>query len=369
MRCEASGPWDADIMFVGEAPGKQEEEEGIPLIGKAGELFDDTLIKVGLKREEVFATNLLMDRPPNNDFTLRCVKKAEANEKYKELLPFLEKDCDWFKWPATYTWDKVHSAGYLDPDFLFELARLYREITVVKPNLVVAMGNPALWALTGHMGITKLRGAITEATLIPRLKVLPTFHPAHILRNWQERPSMYLDFRKAKSEKRFPDVRRPERFIWIEPTIADLWEFWEKYLKTCRLLSVDVETKGKTITCIGFGADKSHALVIPFMDERQPDYNYWRTPEEEAQALKFVQFVLKSDREKVGQNISYDIMMIWLEFGVGIYNIVRDTMLSQHAIQPESKKSLGVLGGWYTDEPAWKIMRERKRDEVEKRED
>jgi hypothetical protein len=173
-----------------------------------------------------------------------------------------------------------------------------------------------------------------------------------------------MDLDKARRESEFPEIRRPERQIWIEPTLEDLDAY---YCKITGTLAVDIETHGQEITCIGFGASESLALVIPFHDSRRKGRNYWPTLEAERKAWDFVGRVLGDPKiSKVFQNGLFDIAFLWRAVGIKVRGAEHDTMLLHHALLPESLKSLGYLGSLYTDEGAWKQMRVTttiKRDE------
>jgi hypothetical protein len=127
--------------------------------------------------------------------------------------------------------------------------------------VVVALGGIASWALLHDPRISKIRG--TTALSIWGHKVLPTYHPAAVLRQWEYRPVTLLDLMKAKRESAYPEVRRPRRLIYLEPTIADLWSFYHEHLASARAIAFDIETSGDQITCIGFAPRTDLALVVP----------------------------------------------------------------------------------------------------------
>jgi hypothetical protein len=241
------------------------------------------------------------------------------------------------------------------------------ELVEIDPNLVLAMGNTAMWALTGKTAISKLRGATTISThCASGFKVLPTYHPAAVLRQWDLRPIVVADCCKALYESTFPEIRRPYREIWIEPTIEDINEF----LISCAdapLLSVDIETSGRRITCIGFSPSPRLALVIPFVDPKRLGGNYWPTAEIECEVWEIIREVLeRPSPPKLFQNGLYDIGFLFRAYGIKVAGAAEDTMLLHHALQPESVKDLGFLGATYANESAWKVMRARK---TTKRED
>lgn len=289
---------------------------------------------------EVYRTNVFQIHPPRNKLEWFCGPKAEAIDGYPALI----------------------KSKYVRAEFQSELDRLGDELLEVDPNLVVALGNTALWALCGTTGVGKLRGATRLSThCVSGFKVLPTYHPSGVLRQWENRPPTLLDLMKAAREQHYPEIRRPAREVWIEPTLEDLEEFYERYIVGCRLLSVDIETAGNRITCIGFAVSTRLAIVIPFDDERSKNGSYWADAQTEIKAWGIVRRILKDPAiPKLFQNGMYDIAFIWRSVKMKVYGAVHDTMLEHHSLQPESLKGLGYLGSLYTDEGAWKADRKKK---------
>jgi uracil-DNA glycosylase len=129
-----SGPAPADIMLVGEAPGKEEDLTGEPFVGRAGRLLDAALVQSGLERSKVFITSVIKCRPPQN----RKPKKAEIDQ----CRPYLQA-----------------------------------QIEFLHPKIICLMGNTATQAVLGRQGVTTLRGQILQD------RFLVTYHPAAVLRN------------------------------------------------------------------------------------------------------------------------------------------------------------------------------------------
>ncbi len=230
MRCKPTGPSDAKIMLVGEAPGGEEERLGKPFVGSSGQELTNLLKEAGIDRAECYLTNVFMDRPKGNKFHYEwCRGKKEVSEEYLLIRDDLVKECPSFTWPNKYNWSSVAQGKYVMPAHLIELQRLREEIAQVKPNLIVALGGTPLWALLGTSGITKLRGAVAESSLCPGRKILPTFHPAYIQRNWADRLTLVADLMKAKDQMAFPEILRPERIVWIRPSLNDMEEFFERH--------------------------------------------------------------------------------------------------------------------------------------------
>lgn len=122
------------------------------------------------------------------------------------------------------------------------------------------------------------------------------------------------------------------------------------------------------MTCIGFAPSIEVAVVVPFWDKRKPGWNYWKSLEEEVEAMRLVAEICALPARKSGQNFLYDIQYLWAQYGIPVANFTDDTMLLHHSLQPESEKGLGFLGSVYTNETAWKSERPRGEHTI-KRED
>ena len=127
------------VMFIGEAPGEEEDLEGIPFVGKAGRLLTKILKSVDIKRKDIFITNMTKCRPPGN----RNPSKSEI----ETCLPYLET-----------------------------------QIALINPKIIVTLGNvPTQHLLETTQGITKLRGKWLD--WMGEIKIFPMFHPSYLLRN------------------------------------------------------------------------------------------------------------------------------------------------------------------------------------------
>lgn len=323
------------IVIVGEAWGREEEEAGgVPFVGSAGRILNGMLRQVGINRDECFLTNVFNLRPqPTNDIKNLCGPKAEGIPGYPAL----------------------QQGKYVNAKYGPELDRLFSEISREKPNLIIAFGATPAWALLRTSGIKLIRGAPALST--SGQKVLPTYHPAAVMRDWGLRPIVLADLFKAVREAEYPEIRRPKREIWVEPSIDDLEEFYRRYIESADIVSVDIENIGPVITCVGFAPSKDIALVIPFFNQDSPDHNYW-SHNEEPFAWAFVKKIL-TEKKCLFQNGTYDMNHLWRTMGIPTMHPVDDTMLLHHALQPELPKGLGFLGTIYTDEAQWKMMRDK----------
>jgi len=364
------------LVIVGEAWGSEEARIQQPLVGPSGiELLtqlDEAHIlsltgedKSYLRRywdtrdpncldaiwrlhtDEIHRTNVLNFHPHANKLDTVCGPKSLGVTGYPALI----------------------KSGYLDSRYEPELERLAQELICHNPNLILALGNTPLWALAGKTGVSKLRGTTLYSThTVTGFKILPTYHPAAVLRQWELRPTVIMDLMKAKRESAYAEIIRPNCEIWIEPNLNDIARFFTEYVQTCDLLSVDIETAGIRVTCIGFAPRPDLAIVIPFDDVRTTTGCYWPTAKHEQSAWKLIREVLEDDAiPKLFQNGVYDIGFLQRSYGILVKGAKEDTMLAHHARQPESLKGLGYLGSIYTDHGSWKHMRKKhetvKRDE------
>jgi len=339
----SSGKTTAKLAIIGEAFGESETRVGMPFVGYSGQELTRILQDAGIRRGDCFLSNVFPFRPSpsNNDIKLLCGPKKDCGPDYRHSA--------------------LAQGKYILPEFLPFLDRLRDELQLVRPNLVVALGGTACWALLGNSGITRARGVVAESTLIPELKVLPTFHPASVLRNWAQRPIVVADLMKAKIEMAFPEIRRIDRQLLINPTLLELQE-WFLDISSNSMLACDIETARGEITMISFASSATCGVVVPFV--RRDGSSYWPSTADELAAWRFAKMVLESDFPKIWQNGLYDLQYL-TRMGIRPKNCLHDTMLLHHSIYPELPKSLGFLGSIYCNESAWKDLRlakEEKKD-------
>ena len=158
-----AGDADADLMFVGEAPGAEEDRQGLPFVGRAGGLLNELLAGIGLSRGDVFVTNTLKCRPPGN----------------RDPQPIEIETCRPY---------------------------LLKQVELIEPKVIATLGNFATKLITNNQtGITRVRGKPQVHTLGERtVQVFPILHPAAILRNPGMRPTMEEDFAALRELLRAP---------------------------------------------------------------------------------------------------------------------------------------------------------------------
>jgi len=323
------------LAVVGEAWGQHEEEQGQPFVGPSGRLLNSFLSAAGISRHECLVSNVFNLRPkPSNDIMNLCGPKDEGIPGYPALIK------------GKYVHAKYHK----------EVLRLYDELRSAKPTLILALGATACWALLRQTGIKNLRGTPIQS---PFGKVFPTYHPAALMREYKLRPIFFADLHKARKELEFPEIRRPQRSIWIEPCLTDMARFEVEHINPSPNLSIDIETIGNQIKCIGFSPRPDISLVVPFFDTSKPDWNYWPSHATEVAAWEWVKRICALRKRVVGQNFLYDAHFLWRQYGIAVPSMTDDLMLCHHAHQIELPKDLGFLGSIYSSEQSWKLMRRK----------
>ncbi len=304
------------IMLIGEAPSDEEAALRRPFVGPSGRVLNGALRTANIERAELYITNVFDRQAPGNDVS------------------------GWMR----------------DPEIRAEaLARLTAEINEADPAVIVPLGGTALWALTGETAIMSYRGtaSITEVDGTAR-KIVPSLHPAAVIKQWKMLPVLIGDLSKAAAEAKIGRKLRHARMqLLIEPTVDDVEAFVYECL-AADLLSVDIETGWGMMTNIGFAPTRDRALNIPLIDTRKPSRSYWRTAALELRVWKALREILGSPVPKLMQNGIYDIQWLVDHYNMPVVNYRHDTRLMHHALFPELPKSLEFMAATYTNIGVWK---------------
>lgn len=329
------GKPDSPIMVVGEAWGEEEERTHVPFSGRSGQELNKMLGDAGLLRSDCFVTNVVNSRPPANSLT--------------HWIPDTK---------AAVTHDMVLLRGrYVKPIVVEGWESLKKEISLVKPKLIIALGNTALWALCGRTGIVKWRGSLLD---YEGIRVVPTYHPAAVLRMWEWRAIAVHDLARAKRElvQRTPE---PEWNFLLRPTYHQVIEVLSRLYSRALLfddyltLDFDIETTGGHIRCFAISWSRTEALCIPLITHESWG-GYW-TPEEEGSILwHFYRLTTHKNCGVRGQNLLYDFQYTWKHWHF-VPNLAQDCMLTHHVLWAGMPKSLlfqaSMYAEWFQN---WKDM-------------
>lgn len=315
------GPEDAKILFVGEAPGAEEEKEGRPFIGESGNILTTVLLRNGIQREQVRLANLCHYRPPANKFET-IFDTDQLKQGIQELYDYIRKH---------------------------------------RPTVIVPLGNWPTFFLTGKCklkkkkstleisGIMNQRGSILStqervhgANASP-IKCIPTIHPAAVLRDRVLYPTFDLDIRRAGEDSLYPDLRLPSRTLICNPQHDEL-EKWTLELLKADYLSVDIENvkNSSHLLCVGFAPSPQLGVCIAWKDH-------------DAYTRDCIDRLLSSPIPKVFHFGTHDTEILRLN-GLSVKEYFWDTQTAQHVMWPELPRSLSYITSVNTREPYYKDM-------------
>jgi len=291
-------------MLVGESPGGTELSEGIPFVGGAGMVLDTMLNRVGIRRSECFITNVCHVQPPKNEFK-------------------------WFT-----------GAGQMH--LIQGIMQLKKDIAEVQPNLIIALGSNPLKILTGKDGITAWRGSLLPGTLVKGTKVMGTYHPAAILRQWDYKCVAEFDLIRAKEESLTNIITYPERTLYLPTPVGTCitrreGTEWVDYhdpvpreplvmeMLEAESLAVDIEcTKDHNgtwrLSCVGFSDRPDRALVIAC---------------DGPSSMHAIRILCGGPNKKVLQNGMFDYTVLE-DNGIRLVNFDYDTMYAHHCLFAEA---------------------------------
>lgn len=325
-------PWKrVDVLFIGEAPGAQEDRDGKPFVGRSGRLLRSAVEQLGEGLRVAF-TNVTRCRPPMN-----------------KLSPMMARCC---------------------------APELYREMNERQPKVVVPLGNVPLAAVTeGHTGILAVCGSVMRCPT-PQFKgliVVPCVHPAYVLRADHELP------RFTEAIETACDVARGDRdvtqrggeYVTLE-TADDVETILTEYREARLLTAVDVET-GRLLSavpnghphllCLSFSNCEGEGVVVPW-DHADSPFRIGGPREKERPRVRkaLVDFLTDVRVPKTGQNLRFDRQHIYHEFKCGLDGVVADTMTTHMQIDDRRGThgldqltiNFGDMGPYYRELEAYK---------------
>jgi uracil-DNA glycosylase family 4 len=341
IRVPSRYPPGAKIMWIGEAPGAEEEKDGEFFVGTAGKLLRKCLMMSGINPDEVYFANLAKYRPPNN--------KIRA----------------WFD-----------NSGMPNDIVLMGLLELKAEIEQFRAgggNVIVASGNYPLWALTKkarwiktdtdegkqfvYSGIFDWRGSMIECTIpgLEDMKVIPTFHPSFINREGYKHHGTFLaDIERIKRESAFRELRLPQKELILNPEGSQRLECLDRVMADSHgIITFDIEfVNNKNLICVGMTNARDWAFSVETRGSNDVD---------------FVRKVLLSGIGLNAQNSAFDCSVLEWHYNMPVIkHLVFDTMLASHAANIELPKGLDYLVSIYTDQRYykdmvdWKLIKEGK---------
>ena len=331
MQIRPTGSTQSRIMIVQDCPGYAEIGAQEPLQGSGGKEFNRMLSDAGIMRSECFITSVIRQQVSQfSTDTQIAMRKAD-------VTPFHQP-----------YYDKM----VLQP-FTSGAALLIKEIELVKPRVILALGNGALFALTGKWGIKSWRGSelVYESLDGHKCLIIPAYTPSYINSVWKDRAITIADLRRvrAAADRNF---REPKAYNFLvrpgfSQTVKVLNELLAKVTAGPTTLSVDIETRGGHIACTGIAWSTLDAICIPHLVSG--NNSYWLEAEEAFIVHLMYRLFTHPNAEVIGQNFLYDAQYFYRHFHF-IPNLVRDTMIAQHSMFSNLPKGLDYLSSMYCEE-------------------
>lgn len=312
---------NSTILFVGSIPGSEDLKNGTHFQGASGNLLRTLCAQAGINLFTASTTYVAKSLPPGGleDNIFHDPRKHQNPRDF------------FFKWQE----------------------QLIQEIKECNPNIIVAVGDLAHYALTGIWGIKNYRGFITESSLCPGRKVIPIWHPRTLLSDWSLTFETTMDLRKAAYHSTFREHAPDPRMLVVDPQVEQFIEYCNLLITdpTITKIGIDIETVPpySHISRIGFGHSKNFAMsmkilngIYPAWDE-QTEFKLWDA----------IARVCTCDKKHIFHNAGYDVTVLYENNGILCTNL-EDTMLMMYACWIELPKSLGYSASLLLDVPPWK---------------
>lgn len=314
------GPLTCQMALVGEALGDTELRLHSNFVGQAGRLLDSCLRAAVIMRQHCYITNVIKEHPKNNDIT-----------------PFFH-----------YNKGKL----FTSPEFLDYVEFLRNELSKVECNIIVALGQTALFALTGIPDkITKRRGSVYESTLLPGRKVIACIHPSAALRMYMYQRYIVFDLQRALEHSMYPDIPKDNRTYILDPTFDEAIAYLDMIIREARSVACDIEVKNGEVSMMSFCYKEGEAICIPFIRGSEDNY----TLEEELHIWDRIAFILEAHSiTKEGQNFAFDSTFLHRKYGIVTNGVIEDTMVAQGIATPEYPKGLDFITSIHSDIPYYK---------------
>ena len=246
----------------------------------------------------------------------------------------------------------LHSL-HITPALQVEIERLSKEIKLVAPTIIVAMGMYATWVLTGALGLAKWRGSHLRLRLpgLPACKVIPTFSISSIFTQWSNRPILIQDLKRVARESTSSEwLNEPAWNFIVKPSFATVIATLKSLLRQAELeelwLDLDLETRNNHIACCGISWSTVDAICIPFMCQNNRN-GYWLLWEEAPIVYTLYRLLTHPNVKVRWQNGLYDAQYIY-RYWHFLPRGVQDTMISQHTAFVSQPKSLAFQSSMYS---------------------
>lgn len=315
--CYADGDPLSEVLIISEAPGRQESQMKVPLVGPSGKFLWECLREYGITRTKCYVTNVIKKQLVDDVEGKQGVSKNEV----------------------------AHWQGLLD----YEISQL--------PNIkyVLLLGSFALRAFTGHEGIEQWRGTVLEG--LGKYTII-AYNPANLLRKPNLEPIFKLDLSKLEMCR---------RGLWseyninalIDPSPTEAIRWCDKMIQEDTHVALDIEVIGNETACIGLANSAHEGMCINFRDRESDRYSV----ADESAVRKAIQRVVRHAKVRlVAQNGGFDCGWLYYKDRIKVKPLWMDTLLAHHTLHPTWPHNLGFLTAQYTTHPFYKDEKDAWRE-------
>lgn len=318
------GDPNSKLLVLGQAPSGTEMRYKKPLVGPAGQVFNDCMHYAGLSRRQCYILNVWED---------------PVYEKSKSIY---SRDGGPPLWtPKGLTEHGLNMAqGCID------------RILKSKANCILALGQQALDLCTEKSaGIMKWRGSILQGTRVPK-KVVPTVHPASVIYgSYMLRYSIFNDMIRAGEESLTDKLILPKRNISVVKNIEEARAWFACCMEQSAIAS-DIEVVNHQLSCFSIAISPSECKVIPLTCDTG---DYWTEEDEIEILLMYADLLSNPNILKINQNIAgFDAVFLMLQNNIRTVGPLGDTQIAQRLLYPELNRGLAYIASVHTREPYWK---------------
>jgi uracil-DNA glycosylase family 4 len=331
------------IAIIGEAPGKDEDEQGKPFVGASGRLLNGLLSKANIVREACYIGNVCQVRPPDN-----VIAEFEwGGPEIQDGIQVLREELLRFRPHLVVCLGATALHLFKEGNVPLKKKRVEGELRFVYPNSIDS------WRGSKFIG--------APGSPLPGVKCIAAHHPAFCLRAYENTSLLMFDLNRAAKEGTFPELHLPQRVIETSLTIDEIFDRVNKIRASRSTISADIEGYWHGMSCISISTGPEWSFVIPWT--REDGLSYW-TIDEEMRLLRLLDGLMRDHRvPKIWQNGLYDRWAMQYGYGICVLGNSDDTMLRFWEYQPELPKRLDTQASLLTEEPFWKD--DRKSDSLE----
>lgn len=322
------------LAIIGEAPGADEADAGIPFIGASGRELDRFLSRFNILRDACFIGNVCQQRPVANKI-------------------------------ASFDWD--------GPEIQSGLKQLHEDLNTFRPNCVLLLGGSALHAFKNPSitpkkrkdkdglkfvypdSISDWRGSFFTGDIsspLPKVKCIASFHPAACMRQYSWTPYLMMDIKRAFDESTFPELNAPIEEYDVEFNFDKICKNLDNCYEKDTVVGTDIEGYWNNWKCISFSNSPGRAFIVPFVDMQ--GNSLWSLEEETTLFSKTTRILSCPSITKVWQNGLYDRFVLQYGYNIVVRGPSHDIMLKHWELYCELEKSLAVQCSIYTKKPFYK---------------